>query len=76
MKFALLDAYSKEEGDCDVPRLHKPLGRWVAEQRKEYKAKTEGKKSTMTAKRIDALNGLAFKWKINQKSRNVTGDSA
>ena len=75
MKFALLDAYSKEKGDCDVPRSHKLLGRWVAEQRAEYKAKTEGKKSKMTAERIDSLNGLGFKWKIDRKSSKVIGES-
>lgn len=75
-KFALLDTYSKEKGDCDVPRSHKLLGRWVSEQRAEYKAKTEGKKSKMTTERIDSLNGLAFKWKINRKSSKVTGESS
>ena len=70
-KFELLATYSEEHGNCDVPRKHESLGRWVAEQRSEYKKKAGDKKSAMTEEKINMLNAIGFDWSINKKSSKV-----
>ena len=51
-KFALLEEYIEEHGHCKVVRKNPLLGRWVAEQRTQFKERTAGKKSAMTEDRI------------------------
>jgi hypothetical protein len=36
------------------------LARWVGEQRKQNKAKNEGKQSTLTDERVERLTDLGF----------------
>ncbi|KAL9178325.1 hypothetical protein ACHAXT_001753 [Thalassiosira profunda] len=63
--FNLLLQYRAENGSCRVPHHYKAdfrLGSWVAVQRKEYKALTEGKKSKMTQEKIRQLESLGFEW--------------
>lgn len=64
-----LKKYRQEHGDCSVPKRYKPntaLGYWVNTQRKHYKLKQEGKKSTMTDERIQELEKLGFAWNQNE----------
>ena len=70
-KFDLLTTYAEEHGNCDVARQHESLGRWVQEQRSEYKKKAADKKSAMTEEKIDMLNSIGFKWSINKKLSKV-----
>lgn len=41
---------------------NKELGIWVNKQRMERKAFIEGKKCSLTAKKIDKLEALGFEW--------------
>eukprot|EP00526_Cylindrotheca_closterium_P012864 CAMPEP_0113622840 /NCGR_PEP_ID=MMETSP0017_2-20120614/11724_1 /TAXON_ID=2856 /ORGANISM="Cylindrotheca closterium" /LENGTH=453 /DNA_ID=CAMNT_0000532721 /DNA_START=18 /DNA_END=1379 /DNA_ORIENTATION=+ /assembly_acc=CAM_ASM_000147 len=64
-----LKKYRDEHGDCSVPKRYKPntaLGYWVNTQRKHYKLRQEGKKSTMTDARIEELEKLGFAWNQNE----------
>mmetsp|Transcript_41529 Transcript_41529/g.60901 ORF Transcript_41529/g.60901 Transcript_41529/m.60901 type:complete len:290 (-) Transcript_41529:44-913(-) len=64
-RYKELYKYKADHGDCLVPRNFRPnpqLGRWVNLQRKDYKTKTEGKKSPMSKVRISLLEELGFAW--------------
>eukprot|EP00547_Thalassionema_nitzschioides_P003991 CAMPEP_0194204362 /NCGR_PEP_ID=MMETSP0156-20130528/3909_1 /TAXON_ID=33649 /ORGANISM="Thalassionema nitzschioides, Strain L26-B" /LENGTH=379 /DNA_ID=CAMNT_0038930357 /DNA_START=146 /DNA_END=1285 /DNA_ORIENTATION=+ len=57
--------YKKMYGDCNVPQkyeLDPPLGVWVNKQRMEMKFRMEGKKSSLTQDKIDALKTIGFVW--------------
>merc|ERR1712071_740283 len=62
-----LKKYKKEHGDCNVPRRHGPLGRWVENQRKCYKLLKKGKSSRMSDDRIRKLQSIDFQWSIYQR---------
>jgi hypothetical protein len=52
-------------GHCNVSGRHKdnrPLAEWVKQQRANYKLYQDGKSSSMTATRIQQLEGLGFEW--------------
>lgn len=69
--FANLCAYREQQGDCLVPHAYPPnpaLARWVKRQRYSYKLMKQGKPSTMTAKRMEELEGIGFVW----DSQNAT----
>ncbi|CAB9505289.1 helicase [Seminavis robusta] len=56
-----LKAYKDTNGDCLVPKdypLDQSLGSWVHAQRSNYRLKT------MPQARIDALEAIAFPWKV------------
>jgi hypothetical protein len=58
--------YRKIHGHCNVPRNYSEnakLGQWVGTQRKQNKFYQEGKRSSMTSSRIQALESLGFEWK-------------
>ena len=38
------------------------LGTWVHTQRRQYKLMTEGKKSSMTKEKAEALDSMGFFW--------------
>ena len=60
-----LVAYRKMHLHCNVPRNYSEntkLGKWVANQRVEYKLQQEGKTSFMTLLRIQELEGMGFEW--------------
>ena len=65
-KFELLCRYKNENGDCLVPARYVidgvPLGKWVLNQRQEYRKLKEGKPSVMTKERIDKLEALGLEW--------------
>jgi hypothetical protein len=58
-RFDELNDYKKMYGDCLVPSSYPPnppLGTWVCTQRTQYRLHTECKRSSMTSKRIAALD--------------------
>jgi hypothetical protein len=66
-----LTDYCKIHGHCNVPQSYSEntkLGKWVANQRRHYRLHLEGKRSSMTLSRIQALESLSFEWQslINQ----------
>jgi hypothetical protein len=57
--------YRKLHGHCSVPKRYSEitmLGRWVANQRHQYRLHQEGKTSPITLPRIQALESLGFVW--------------
>eukprot|EP00980_Cylindrotheca_fusiformis_P012909 scaffold3214_cov113-Cylindrotheca_fusiformis.AAC.6 len=58
--------YRQKHGDCSVPQKYpedKALGGWVNDQRKQYKYKQEGRRTTLTDARIKELETIGFVWK-------------
>jgi hypothetical protein len=69
--FDALVGYKREYGDVRVPRLYSKnakLGEWVTDQRRQYKAKLEGKPSTLTDERKAQLDELGFIWKVRDRA--------
>ena len=61
-----LKVYREENGDCVVPRGYndnQKLGRWVNNQRAQYRLMKDGKKSQMTEERAQKLEEAGFVWK-------------
>ena len=66
-RFHEMEEYSKLHGDCNVVagKGTEQLYRWVQTQRREFKKLQEGLTSTsMTEKRIKALEKLGFVWTV------------
>jgi hypothetical protein len=60
-----LAVYRKIYGNCNVPHSYSEntkLGKWVANQRCQYRLQLEGKTSHMTTYRIQELESLCFEW--------------
>mmetsp|Transcript_23139 Transcript_23139/g.64340 ORF Transcript_23139/g.64340 Transcript_23139/m.64340 type:complete len:540 (-) Transcript_23139:115-1734(-) len=73
-----LTTYKKENGDCLVPAEYSQnpkLGRWVKQQRKEYKKFVSGKSSQITAQRIAALDDVNFCWRANKNRVDKKGEN-
>jgi len=71
-RFNELLEYKKIHGDCLVPQRYPQnpqLGVWVNKQRAEYKLFKEGKKSSMTKERIQALEAVGFIWAKRRKGQ-------
>eukprot|EP00804_Cyclotella_cryptica_P027077 CCRYP_013615-RB/>CCRYP_013615-RB protein AED:0.42 eAED:0.62 QI:0/-1/0/1/-1/0/1/0/114 len=51
------------------------LGTWVHTQRRQYKLMQEGKKSSMTQDKIDALNAVGFVWVARSSENGDSSDS-
>ncbi|KAL7543647.1 hypothetical protein ACHAXR_013067 [Thalassiosira sp. AJA248-18] len=69
--FDSLVAYKNEHGDARVPRLYNKnpkLGEWVTDQRRQWKAKMEGKPNIMTEERKAKLDELGFVWKVRDRA--------
>lgn len=63
--FERLVAFAQENGHCKVsPKEHDiSLGRWVNEQRNQYKARSKGEKSNMSDERIARLQAMTgWEW--------------
>jgi hypothetical protein len=63
VRLSELADYRKIHGHCNVPYSYSEntkLGYWIHKQRSQYKLHLEGKKSTMTASRIQAFESLGF----------------
>jgi hypothetical protein len=57
--------YRKINGHCNVPHNYSEnttLGKWVNNQRQQYKLHRDGKTSTLTNFRIQELEGIGFEW--------------
>lgn len=68
--FDALVAYKNEHGDVRVPRQYEKapkLSEWVTEQRRQCKARLEGKSSAMTAERMAKLDQLGFVWQFRDR---------
>jgi hypothetical protein len=66
-----LIAYKKEYGDVRVPRLYDKnpkLGEWVTDQRRQWKAKCDGRPNSMTEERKAKLDDLGFVWQVRDRS--------
>lgn len=74
-KFQELQAYKATYGNCMVPQRYQAnpqLGTWVHTQRRQYKLMAEGKKSSMTREKADALDTIGFFW----AAKNSTSSSS
>lgn len=64
-RFYELIEYCEVKGDCNVPQKYKNnpvLGIWVNKQRMEKKYMDEGKRSSMTRKKVQKLENIGFQW--------------
>lgn len=62
LRYQQLLQFAREYGHLNVPTSHKPLGRWVSEQRSHYNKMMRGAKSSMTRERQLALERIGFQW--------------
>ena len=68
-----LDVYKAEHGNCLVPQHYpdnKALGKWVGNQRTQYRLRREGKHSFLTEERIKKLDEVGFEWSPQGNSWN------
>lgn len=59
--------YKKDFGHCNVPSNYgknRKLSIWVKRQRRQYKFFWDGKQSSMTKRRIAALEAIGFEWEL------------
>jgi len=64
-RFNELKAYKEKYGRTNVPNKYeenKELGRWVSNQRTEYKKFKKNGKAKITKERIEMLNSIDFEW--------------
>jgi hypothetical protein len=69
-----LAGYLKIYGHCNVPYSYShnsKLGNWVKKQRNLYRLQQEGKTSSMTISRTQALESLGFKWDCSSNAWEV-----
>ncbi|KAL7547134.1 hypothetical protein ACHAWF_010453 [Thalassiosira exigua] len=62
-RYRELVEFEAANGHCKVPRAN-GLGEWVSSQRKEKKKYDEGKKSSLTAERVEKLESIGFQWAL------------
>ena len=66
-----LITYKKQCGDVRVPRLYDKnpkLGEWVTDQRRQWKAKCDGRPNSMTEERKAKLDAVGFVWQVRDRS--------
>ena len=66
-RYQELVEYKAEHGDCKVPQHYKenkPLGKWVAKQREQWKLLQKGEHSFLTPYRLEKLEELGFTWQV------------
>ena len=70
-RFQELKQYHKDYSHCNVPNVfpeNKALGRWVNNQRQQYKKFLAGdSKSSMTPERIQKLESVGFQWQLRKR---------
>jgi hypothetical protein len=67
-----LAGFRKIHGSCNVPKNYSEntkLANWISTQRYHYRLKLEGKTSSMTLPRIEALQSLGFEWEVFATAR-------
>lgn len=60
-----LKEYAFVNGSCLVPQQYPPnptLGQFVKAQRRQFKLKTKGLRSSLTQERLEKLNSIGFVW--------------
>jgi len=82
-KFKMLKEYAEENGHCLVPLRSGVLGRWVRDQRYQYKKKLRGEHAKISAERIQKLNDIGFEWVVSKirerdemKGKTSSGDAS
>ena len=64
-RYEALIEFRKNHGHCLVPNSYPEdvaLAQWVKRQRYQYKLKQEGKRSTLSDERVEALENIGFVW--------------
>jgi hypothetical protein len=64
-RLSALAGYRKIHGHCNVPHKYNGesnLGKWVTNQRSQYRLHAKGKTSYLTTVRIQELESLGFEW--------------
>jgi len=75
MRFEDLKQYKDEHGNCNVPKDHGSLGRWVRSMRYQMKKHSKGEHvSSLSAKRVAMLQSIDFDVNTT-KSYNKRGPS-
>lgn len=64
-KYKKLLDYKKLNNNTDVPQFNKEIGRWVNDQRVNYK------KSKLTEYKINKLNEIGFNWNVKKKQNLI-----
>lgn len=73
-QFRRLQNFVHQHGHAKVPHIYNKdmsLGYWVSGQRKAMANRLEGKKSSLTSKRIEALEAVGFWWGLKVASHVV-----
>lgn len=65
--YKALKQHKDQNGDANVPFSAGELGKWVTEQRMQYKLKQRGEKTRMTDKREKLLNAVGFEWDLGER---------
>lgn len=65
-KYQQLQDFFRNNNHSRVPFSH-PLGRWVHEQRQNYRRRQQGTQSPMTDERIALLETVNFQWTIRKR---------
>jgi hypothetical protein len=63
-----LREFKSQHGHVRVHTKNGKLGNWVMIQRLQYGFKSKGEKSTLSDKRMEALNELGFEWNLHEIS--------
>jgi len=74
-KYMELIEYKEEHGDAVVPKRSGSLGNWVNKQRQHYRSNLSGKKSSLNAVRVDALNQVGFVWDATSRQAVLKEDT-
>lgn len=61
-KYEMLQEYFRNNGNCLVPHNIPVLGKWVDDQRRQYRKRQSGGKSTLTDERLQLLEAIGFVW--------------
>ena len=72
-RFCALKEYKEKYGDCLVSQRgpYPVLGRWVNKQRDFFKLFKEGKRTTLSLKRVEMLNNLGFAWSAKERRQRI-----
>ncbi|GFH61945.1 hypothetical protein CTEN210_18421 [Chaetoceros tenuissimus] len=69
-RYEQLKRFKAQYGHCNVPAIYEPnksLGKWVNNQRCQYKLMLEGAKSHMTEEKLRKLEIIGFEWRLRKK---------
>jgi len=82
-RFAELKAHAEANGGSTNVRagkrkegLYSQLGKWCDHQRQLYRQRGDGKPSSMTDERVQALESIGFQWTLQQKVHDTSAPSS